>query len=184
MKTIIDIMTKAAATALLAVSALSLEPSAFGQATTQVFPRQYTVLSSVLLGPKQYLNTNNTGTNLPYAGWTNTFIPFSGAHAIGLTGIVQTTNNLSSPSGASNVVVTVYPAYDLGGGDSNTISSRYGTNFSSTPLLVWTISYTTNGVFSTNLPTALWEPATALAYTVSNGINSNTTFTLVQAVAP
>jgi hypothetical protein len=163
--------------------AFSLQPSAFGQATTLVKPRQMTLLSNVLLAAKQNLATNATGTATnALACWTNTLTPFSGAHPIGLTAIIQTTNNLS---GASNVVVNVYPAYDVSGGVGATgIGTAWGTNFATVPIFTWTISYTTNSVQCTNLPSALWEPATSLGYTVSNGVNSNTTFTLIQSQCP
>ena len=68
--------------------------------------------------------------------FTNTLIPFSGAHSIGLTMQIVNTNKFAANS---NLVVTIYPAYDTGGGNGSGINQAYGTNFSTTPLLTWTI---------------------------------------------
>jgi hypothetical protein len=173
--------------ALTAALAAALMPAkSEGQATTMVRPRQYTLLSSQLFTNNEMLNTNAA---LPAAAtggqtvgvFTNTLLPFSGSHAIGLTMQIINTNKFAANS---NLVVTVYPAYDTGGGSSSGINQAYGTNFSSTPLLTWTISYQTNSFQSTNLPASLWEPATSLGYTVSNATASNVVLTLTQNVAP
>jgi hypothetical protein len=113
--------------------------------------------------------------------FTNTLIPFSGAHSIGLTLQIVNTNKFVANS---NLIVTIYPAYDLGGGNTNGLNLAYGTNFSTTPLLTWTISYLTNSFQSTNLQAALWEPATSLGYTITNATASNLVLTLTQSVAP
>jgi hypothetical protein len=166
---------------------LWLQPSdLFGQATTMVRPRQYTLLSSQLFTNNEMLNTNAALPSLAPGAqtigvFTNTLIPFSGAHAIGLTMQIVNTNKFVANS---NLVVTVYPAYDSGGGNAGGTGQAYGTNFSATPLLTWTISYQTNSLQSTNLPASLWEPATALGYTITNATASNLVLTLTQWVAP
>jgi hypothetical protein len=151
-----------------------------------VRPRQYALLSSQLFTNNEMLNTNAALPTAAPGGqtvgvFTNTLIPFSGSHAIGLTMQIVNTNKFAA---SSNLVVTVYPAYDTGGGNTNGIGQVYGTNFSTTPLLTWTISYQTNSLQSTNLPAALWEPATSLGYTISNATSSNLVLTLTQSVAP
>jgi hypothetical protein len=151
------------------------------QSTTVVRPRQYPLLTGQLLTNGQALTNNSALPGQTVGVWTNTLIPFSGAHAIGLTAYIVNSNAFVA---ASNLTVTVYPAYDVGGGNANGIGLAWGTNFSSTPLLTWTISYKSNSLQSTNLPAALWEPATSLGYTVSNGTSSNITLTLIQSVAP
>ena len=170
---------------LCLLSALGLaagdQPSALAQATTQVKPRQYTLLSSQVLTSKQVLNTNAALPGQNIGVFTNTWLAMTGTHPIGLTAIIQTTNILA---GASNVVVNVYPAYDSGGGNTSGLGGSYGTNFATVPIFTWTISYTTNSIQMTNLSTALWEPATSLGFTISNGIAANTTFTLIQSVIP
>jgi hypothetical protein len=182
-----------AAAAAIGFGGAGIVPSAFGQATTQVLPRQYALLSSAL-----FTNTQTLGTNaaLPSPGlgytnvgvFTNTFIPFNGSHAIGLVAQIVNTNVFAA---ASNLTITVYPAYDTGGLTSGSLNARYGTNFCPTPLLTWTISYKTNQVAWTNLPSSLWEPATSLGYTIANGgtattggAPSNILVTLTQTVAP
>jgi hypothetical protein len=172
--------------AAVATLAFSLQPSAFSQATTMVRPRQYTLLSSELFTNNQMLNTNAALPSVSLGAqtvgvFTNTLIPFSGSHAIGLTMQIVNTNKFVA---SSNLVVTIYPAYDVGGGNTSGINQAYGTNFSSTPLLTWTISYQTNSFQSTNLPASLWEPATSLGYTITNATASNITLTLTQSVAP
>jgi len=171
---------------------LSPQPS-HAQATTQVMPRQYQLFSGVTLSNTQVLLSNpalpTTGLGYTNVGaFTNTFMPFTGAHAIGLQVQIVTTNKNAA---VSNIVVTVFPAYDVGGGNSAGLAGRYGTNFSATPLLVWTIPYITNGTASTNLMISQWEPATSLGYIVSNaatptvaGASSNVLFWLTQTVTP
>lgn len=172
---------------------LALTPRADAQGTSMVRPRQYTLLSSVTLSNTQALLTNAALPN-PAPGtqavgvFTNTLIPFSGSHTIGITCQIVNPNNFVA---SSNLVVTIYPAYDTGGGNMNGIGQAYGTNFSTTPLLTWTISYKTNTFVSTNLMTGQWEPATSLGYTVSNaatgtigGSPSNITVTLTQSTVP
>jgi hypothetical protein len=167
--------------------------SARGQATSLVRPRQYTLLSSVTLSNTQALLTNAALPN-PALGsqavgvFTNTLLPFSGGHSIGLSVQIVNPNNFVANS---NLVVTVYPAYDTGGGNSNGAGQAYGTNFSLTPLLTWTISYKTNSFQSTNLTAAQWEPATSLGYTVSNAATAtvggsplNIVVTLTQNTVP
>jgi hypothetical protein len=173
--------------ALLAAAAVALMPAkSQGQATTMVRPRQYALLSSQLFTNNEMLNTN-AALPTPATGgqtvgvFTNTLIPFGGSHSIGLTMQIINTNKFAANS---NLIVTVYPAYDTGGGNATGINQAYGTNFSSTPLLTWTISYQTNTFQSTNLPASLWEPATSLGYTITNATASNLVLTLTQSVAP
>jgi hypothetical protein len=160
-------------------------PRAAGQSTASVRPRIYTLLNNVLLAPKQNLTTNANSafpsiTN-QVAAWTNTLTPPVGTHPIGLQVQINTTNNLA---GASNLVVTVYPAYDLSIGTSG-IGQGMGTNFATNcPLLTWTISYTTNLFATTNIAPLTWEPATSFAVTVNNQCNSNTTVTVTASQAP
>jgi hypothetical protein len=185
-----SIKTEMLAVFILLPSSFSL---LFGQATTQVLPRQYTLLSSVVVSNGQALLTNAA---LPTAGpgytnvycFTNTFIPFSGTHAIGLVAQIVNTNKFAA---SSNLVITVYPAYDTGGGNASSLNGRYGTNFTQTPVLVWTIGYTTNQTASTNLLASQWEPATSLGYSIVNGGSattggaaSNIWVTLLQTVTP
>jgi hypothetical protein len=176
---------KFAIVAVLALSALFCGQSLQAQATTQVIPRTYPVFSSVLLTNLQSLPASGailTNTATPtVAAQTNTFIPFSGAHAIGLTCSIVNSNNFAA---ASNLVVYIYPAYDTLGGNPNSLNGRYGTNFSTVPLLTWTIAYLTNTIVSTNIPAAIWEPATSLGYTITNTTKSNIVVTLTQYVAP
>ncbi len=168
----------------LAFLAFSLQPSAFSQATTQVTPRVYPVLSSQLLTNGQSLPASGailTNTATPAVAASNvTFIPFSGAHAIGLSCSIINSNKFTQ---SSNLVIYVYPAYDTNA-SSGGLSGRYGTNFSTNPLLTWTIPYVTNTLVSTSIPAASWEPATALGYTITNATGSNITVTLTQYVAP
>ena len=155
--------------------------SSFAQPTTLVRPRQYTLLSAQLLTNKQVINTN---ANLPGQNigvFTNTLTAYSGSHPVGLTAIIGCTNNQSS---SSNVVVAVYPAYDNTGGNSNVIGGTYGTNFATVPIFTWTIAYQTNSTQMTNLGPLVWEPATSLGYTISNGSTSNITVTLIQSQSP
>lgn len=157
--------------------------SARAQATTLVRPRITNILSGVLFTAKENLATNATLPSQPVAGFAPTLVPYSGSHPIGLSLTVGTTNLIP---GTSNVVVTVYPAYDIGGGNSTGIGQAYGTNFlTNTPLLTWTVNYGSNGVAAwTNIAPSVWEPATSLGYVVSNGCNSNATLTLLQVQAP
>jgi hypothetical protein len=172
--------------ALVAAVAAALMPAnSQGQATTMVRPRQYALLSSQLFTNNEMLNTNaalpTSATGGQTVGvFTNTLIPFGGSHSIGLTMQIINTNKFAANS---NLIVTVYPAYDTGG-NATGINQAYGTNFSSTPLLTWTISYQTNSFQSTNLPASLWEPATSLGYTITNATASNLVLTLTQSVAP
>jgi hypothetical protein len=174
-------------TSAATVLAFGLHTSeARAQATTMVRPREYALLSSQLFTNNEMLDSNAALPSVAQGAqsvgvFTNTLIPFSGAHAIGLTMQIVNTNKFAA---SSNLVVTVYPAYDTGGGNTNGIGQVYGTNFSTTPLLTWTISYQTNSLQSTNLPAALWEPATSLGYTISNATSSNLVLTLTQSVAP
>jgi len=182
---------------LLALAVLlmwfALPRCAEAQGTVSVRPRAYALLSSVTLSNTQALLTNAALPN-PAPGsqavgvFTNTLIPYSGAHSIGLTCQIVNSNNFVANS---NLVVTVYPAYDSGGNAGGGIGQTYGTNFSLTPLLTWTISYKTNSLVSTNLQTTQWEPATSLGYTVSNaatatvgGAASNIVVTLIQDTVP
>ena len=192
MKKILKFLKIPRAALLLALPAV-LTPAAHGQATTMVRPRNYVLLNNVLFTNTELLNTNAA---LPTAGigytnvgvFTNTLIPFTGAHAIGLQLQIVNTNKFAA---SSNCVVTVYPAYDTGGGNASGIGQAYGTNFSSTPLLTWTVSYQTNVTASTNLPATLWEPATSLGYSIAAGgtattsaTPSNVWITLTQVTAP
>jgi hypothetical protein len=173
----------------LAVAALAfgLQPSAlFGQATTMVRPREYVLLNSMMFTNTQLLNTNaalpTQGIGYTNVGvFTNTLIPFSGAHAIGLQLQIVNTNKFAA---ASNCVVTVYPAYDTGGGNATGVGAAYGTNFSSTPLLTWTVSYETNVTASTNLPATLGYTVSAGGTATASGMPSNIWITLTQVTAP
>jgi hypothetical protein len=159
----------------------SLATATFAQPTTLVRPRQYTLLSSQLLTNKQAISTNLSLPGQNIGVFTNTLTPYSGSHPIGLTAIIGCTNNLG---GNSNVVVAVYPAYDNSGGNSNVLGGTYGTNFATVPIFTWTIAYQSNSTQMTNLAPLLWEPATSLGYTVSNGSTSNITVTLIQSQSP
>jgi hypothetical protein len=159
----------------------SLARPSFAQPTTLVRPRQYTLLSSQLLTNKQAINTNASLPGQNIGVFTNTLTPFSGSHPIGLTAFIGCTNNLA---GNSNVVVAIYPAYDNSGGNANALGGTYGTNFATVPIFTWTIAYQTNSTQMTNLGPLVWEPATSLGYTVSNGSSSNITFTLIQSQSP
>lgn len=168
-------------TSLIVTAALFCGRSVHAQATTLVKPRQMTLLSSVLIGPQGVLSTNGTGNGTNQVGcWTSTLTPFSGTHPIGLTAIIQMTNKFAA---ASNLVIAVYPAYDVGGGAGG-IGTAWGTNFATVPIFTWTISYQTNCVQCTNLQPSLWEPATALGYVITNVPNSNTVLTLIQSQCP
>ena len=182
---------------------LSSAPSSISQASAAVSPRQWVIFNG-LLTPNQTLTngtnasatfltylTNNFGSNVAsYLFLTNqsvyaaapTFLSTSVKHFITLTAVIAETNVMAH---ASNMAVVVYPAYDLGGGSSNTVSQRYGAIFGTNdPLLTWNISYQTNGVYVTNIPDSAWDGATALGYTITNGINSNVNFTLIQGNTP
>jgi hypothetical protein len=182
--------------------------NSLSQATGLVTPRTWTVFSQQIMSNGQVLasgtisnaTTLNTlvGTNDPNSiGWlTNqpgyviapTLIPNGPAHAIGLIAIINNTNNFAH---SSNIVVNVYAGYDTTGGNTASVSARYGQLFSATPILAWTITYTTNGIYTTNIPSSVWEPATCLGYAVTNtatataaGAVSNVYLTLLQTVAP
>jgi hypothetical protein len=172
--------------------------ASINQATALVTPRVYLVVSNLFMTNSQFFgtgtitNTNNLASILgpSWPSWiTNqnvyalapTMMAPQGASEIGLTAIIQTTNNLAH---ASNMVVTVYPAYDTSGGSTASVSARYGQLFGASNILTWTINYTTNGIYTTNIAVANWRPATSLGYTISNGITSNTTFTLMQSDVP
>jgi hypothetical protein len=158
----------------LALSAFSLPSSAFAQATTQVTPRVYTLVASQTLTNNQLLQA---------AASTNTFMAFSGSHPIGLWATVTSTNNVST----SNLTVKVDFAYDTAGGNTNALSARFGTNFTTTTPFIWTFPLNgTNPVTAaTNILTTVWEPATAFRITsVSNGAISNINFTLQASVVP
>ncbi|HEY3861643.1 MAG TPA: hypothetical protein VGO59_07135 [Verrucomicrobiae bacterium] len=166
--------------ALLAVSSRSAQ----AQATTQVMPRAYPVFNSQLLTSLQALPPNAIQTNVlsaTVAGQTNTFIPYSGAHAIGLVCQIVNTNAFAQ---SSNVIIYVYPAYDSLGGNGSSLNGRYGTNFSTTPVLAWTIGTLTNTIASTNLLAGQWEPATSLGFCITNTTKSNLVVTLTQYVCP
>ena len=176
---------------LLAAAAVLAPTDAGAQITSLVVPRSYTILNNVLAGPTQVLSTNlnngpggsNIDTNGVCGGFS-TLIPFGPAHPIGLTLTWTMTNALAHPS---NTVVVVYPAYDQSGTTPNVtagLNTRFGTNVSATPILTWTVSTTTNTVQSTNIIPALWEPATALYFVVSNVCNSNMTYTLIATIPP
>jgi hypothetical protein len=168
---------------ILSLASLVCAQRAHAQATTLVKPRQYVLFSGTLTN-KQAITTNAALPGQTIGLWTNTLTAYSGSHPVGLSLIIQTTNNLLAPSGPSNVVVTVYPAYDNFGGNTNGLNQSYGTNFATVPILTWTASYTTNALVLTNLSAAQWEPATALGFTLSNGISSNTVVTFTMSQAP
>jgi len=147
---------------------------AAAQATTQVTPRVYTLVTNQTLGSNELLQADAS---------TNTFLAFNGSHPIGLWATVTSTNNVA----ASNITVKVDFAYDTAGGSSNSLSSRYGTNFTTTTPFIWTfpLNGTNQVTAATNLLTSVWEPATAFRITsVSNGAISNINFTLQASVVP
>jgi hypothetical protein len=172
------------------------------QATALVSPRSYLLVSNFLMGPKSNYNagtiSNTSGlsylfgssvpswlTNQNVYALAPTLMPNGPAPPIGLMAIIQETNNLTGTSaGASNIVINVYPAYDTSGGSTASVSPRYGQLFGSNAIFTWTITHMTNGTWVTNLPSTLWEPATALGYTISNQCNSNVTLTLIQTDVP
>lgn len=174
MKNIIQNIRTAVRSLALASLAFGLQPSAFSQATTQVTPRVYTLVTNQTLGSNQLLLA---------ASSTNTFLAYSGSHPIGLWATVTSTNNVS----ASNVTVKVDFAYDTAGGNTNALNGRYGTNFTTTTPFTWTfpLNGTNQVTAATNLLTSVWEPATAFRVTsVSNGAISNISFTLQASVVP
>jgi hypothetical protein len=181
MKRVLKNIKAAAWAGLLAVSAFSLQPSAFAQATTLVKPRQYTLVSSMLLTSSQTINTNSALPGQTIGVFTNTLTPYSGSHPIGLAAFITCTNNLP---GTSNVVINIYPAYDNNGGNTNGINGSYGTNFATVPIFTWNVAYRTNAVVMTNLMSGQWEPATSLGYTISNASASNIVLTLIQSQSP
>jgi hypothetical protein len=113
--------------------------------------------------------------------FTNTLTPYSGAHPIGLSAIITTTNNMAH---ASNIVVNVFPAYDNFGGNTNGIGQAYGTNFATVPIYTWSVPWITNEIVLTNLMTSQWEPATSIGFTISNACTSNVSFTFTVSQAP
>lgn len=151
-----------------------------GQATSQVIPRVYTLVSNQVLTSQEVLGTANVAAGV-YAS-TNTFIAFSGAHALGLWATITSTNNVVH----TNVVVGLTFAYDNGGTNGTYLNGRYGTNFVTTPI-VWSfpLNGTTNVTAATNFPPTFWEPATSLAVAyVSNLCTTNITFQLQASVTP
>jgi hypothetical protein len=180
MKRILKNINAAAWTGLLAVSAISLQPSAFAQPTTLVKPRQYTLFQGWLTNG-QAITTNAALPGQTIGVFTNTLTPYSGSHPLGLAALMSVTN--SNPA-ASNITITVYPAYDNNGGNTNGINESYGTNFATVPILTWTPSYKTNATVLTNIASSAWEPATAMGYTISNGSSSNVYLTLIQSQSP
>jgi hypothetical protein len=169
----------------LLTAACILLPSSFclvfGQATTLVKPRQYTLVSSMLLTNSQAINTNSALPGQTIGVFTNTLTPYSGTHPIGLAAFITCTNNLP---GTSNVVINIYPAYDNNGGNTNGLNESYGTNFATVPIFTWNVAYRTNAVVLTNIASATWEPATSLGYTISNASASNIVLTLIQSQSP
>jgi hypothetical protein len=150
------------------------------QPTTLVKPRQWTLFSGWLTNSQAI--TNNAALPGQIIGaFTNTLTPYSGSHPIGLAALMSVTN--SNP-GASNVVVNVYPAYDINGGVGAGIGTAYGTNFATVPILTWNASYKTNANVLTNLASSQWEPSTSLGFTISNASSSNVFLTLVMSQAP
>jgi hypothetical protein len=174
MKTI-DIIKRGAFAAVLTLCTLHIAVcTALAQATTQVKPRVYTLVSNQTLSANQLLAANAS---------TNTFLAFSGSHPIGLWATVTSTNNVSS----SNVTVKVDFAYDVSGGSSNAIGASYGTNFTTTAPFVWSFALngTNNVVAATNIVAGTWEPATAFRVTsVSNGAVSNINVLVQASVSP
>jgi hypothetical protein len=181
MKRLLKNVRAAAWAGLLAVSAFSLQPSAFAQPTTLVKPRQYALVSSLLLTNSQVINTNSALPGQNIGVFTNTLTPYSGSHPIGLAAFITCTNNLA---GTSNVVINVYPAYDNFGGQTNGIGQSYGTNFATVPIFTWNVAYKTNAVVLTNIASTAWEPATSLGYTISNASDLNIVVTLIQSQSP
>ena len=174
MKNLITHIKATALAGLLASLAFSLQPSAFAQATTQVTPRVYTLVTNQTLTNNELLEADSS---------TNTFMAFSGSHPIGLWATVTSTNNVST----SNLTVKVDFAYDTAGGSSNALNGRFGTNFTTTTPFIWTfpLNGTNQVTAATNILTTVWEPATAFRITsVSNGALSNINFTLQASVVP
>jgi hypothetical protein len=169
---------------LLAAGLIILTPCyglVYGQATTLVKPRQYTLVSSMVLTNCQAITTNSALPGQNIGVFTNTLTPYSGSHPIGLAAFITVTNSLP---GTSNVVITIYPAYDNNGGNTNGIGQSYGTNFATVPIFTWNVAYKTNAVVLTNLMSSQWEPATSLGYTISNASSSNIVLTLIQSQSP
>ncbi|HEV7926746.1 MAG TPA: hypothetical protein VGR14_15410 [Verrucomicrobiae bacterium] len=154
--------------------------NAHAQATTTVKPRQY-ILFSGLLTNQQSLITNAALPGQNIGVFTNTLTPYSGSHPIGLSAIITSTNNMAH---ASNIVVTVFPAYDTFGGNTNGIGQAYGTNFATVPIYTWTVPWLTNEIVLTNLMASQWEPATSMGFTISNQCTSNVSFTFTMSQAP
>ena len=167
---------------LLALAlAMSGPQSAHAQATTQVIPRVYTLVTNQVLTNGEVLGSANIASGV-YA-WTNTFLPYSGSHAVALWATVTSTNNVVH----TNIVVGLTYAYDTAGGNTNAINGRYGTNFVTTPAVVWSfpLNGTTNVTAGTNLIPTQWEPATAIAVAyVSNLCTTNVTFQLQASIVP
>jgi hypothetical protein len=159
---------------------LCMPSSAHAQATTVVKPRQY-VLFSGLLTNQQSILTNAALPGQSIGVFTNTLTPYSGSHPIGLSAIITSTNNMAH---ASNIVVTVFPAYDTFGGNTNGIGQAYGTNFATVPIYTWTVPWQTNEIVLTNLMASQWEPATSMGFTISNQCTSNVSFTFTMSQAP
>jgi hypothetical protein len=184
MKNIVENIHKAARKVskalLFSLLPLAFSLSAHAQATTVVRPRQY-VLFSGLLTSQQNIITNAALPGQNIGVFTNTLTPYSGSHPVGLSAIITTTNNMAH---ASNIVVTVYPAYDNYGGNSNGIGQAYGTNFATVPIYTWTVPWLTNEIVLTNLPASVWEPATSMGFTISNQCTSNVNFTFTMSQAP
>ncbi len=161
---------------LLATSAMLAAGTrrAAAQATTQVTPRIYTLVSNQTLSSNQLFQA---------AASTNTFLAYNSPHPIGLWATVTTTNNVA----LSNVTVKVDFAYDAAGGNPAAINDRYGTNFTTTTPFIWTfpLNGTNQVTAATNIMTSVWEPATAFRITsVSNGAVSNINLTLQASVTP
>ena len=134
-----------------------------------------------MIGPGvAVLCTNQTITNgASFTASTNTLLPARGpVHAIGLT-LNYSATEITNIVG-SNFTVTVYPANDVANPGNLPV---FGTNFATnSPIATWSNKVTgLTGVFWTNLPSSLWEPATSLQFVLSNNFSSNGTFTLVAA---
>jgi hypothetical protein len=156
-------------------------PKAQAQATAQVYPRQYVLWNAVLTN-NQYVTNNSALAPQLIGVFTNTLTPFTGPHPIGLSVILTSTNVGNTHS--SNIVINAYRAFDLSGGNSNTLGGRYGTNFESSACFSWTIPWTTNETELTNIMPSTWEPATAIGFTISNGSSSNVVMAFTMSQAP
>jgi len=172
---------------ILAFSLLPFALPSHAQPSATVRPRVQTLFAAQWL-TNGALPTNANGSTPTSSCVSNTFLPGTGSKPIAL---ILSTWGFKGTQVFGSTIVDVYPAYDLGGNTGSTLMVM-GTNFNNVaPLWSWTNTFAstnTNGTFvtfTTTIPTATWEPATALTYV----IRTNTTiagqyFSLQAAVVP